>query len=127
MSRPFDYLHFQAVAFAAYVAQDMKALGDALMLMRAATGHPVLAGERTQEEVQTWARETCAKAAVWAAEVETTGDLPEGMQCTNPRCREHGLAARKRIAAQAAQALNQPPTATPDAPPVVWAVVAGEH
>lgn len=108
---PFDYPHFRAAVFAAFVTQDWDAVGNALALIQAATGHTVIGGTPTAEQVHAWASGICAMAARDAKHVDEHGDLPPQLQCNNPKCGSHGAAARARLARAYAAALAAEPEA----------------
>lgn len=94
----FDHNTFRAAVFAAFVAQDWRAVADALLILQTATGTPVLAGSPTQEQVRAWALRVIRQLRADAKSIDETGDLPPDRQCNNPDCPVHGAAARARLA-----------------------------
>lgn len=107
--RPFDFPHFRAAVFAAFVTQNWDAVGNALALIQAATGDTVLGGDPSPEQVLAWATALNAMAARDAKVVDETGDLPERLQCNSPDCGTHRHAVRARIAKRHAATLQATP------------------
>lgn len=125
---PFDFPHFRAAVFAAFVTRDWDAVGHALQLIQSATGTTVVGGNPSAEQVAAWAAHICGMVARDAKHVDEHGDLPDHLQCLNPKCGTHGHAARARLArkhATALQASGEPAPEEPAAPkrgrvPAIW-------
>jgi hypothetical protein len=129
---PFDYPHFRAAVFAAYVRQDWDAVGNALALMQGVTGQTIISGDPTPAEVDQWAAGLCAQLAEDGKYLDEHGEVHPRLQCQNPRCGTHGAAVRARLARKHADALSAPGGEQPEPkrsklPLILLPPIPGEH
>ncbi len=107
-SSPFDYSHFRAAIFAAFVRQDMTAVGNALALLQDVTGTSVVEGCPTPAEVEEWAQTVCNMLQKDADYLDEHGEVHPRLRCHNPKCGTHGVEVRARLARAVAVATPAP-------------------
>lgn len=96
--QPFDYAHFRAAIFAAYVNQDWAAVGNALAIFQDVTGTTVVEGNPTPREVQKWATMVCDMLRKDGEYLDEHGEVHPRLRCHNPQCPTHGAEVRARQA-----------------------------
>lgn len=98
MSSPFDYPHFRAAVFAAFVLRDWAAVGNALAILQDVTGTTLVPPSTPPSEVQDWAKHVCTLLQDDGDYLDEHGSAHPRLQCHNPACTTHGVAVRARLA-----------------------------
>ena len=123
---PFDYPHFRAAIFAAYVRQDWAAVGNALAILQDVTGTTVIEGNPTPAEVDAWAKMVCDMLQKDGDYIDEHGEAHPRLRCHNPKCPTHGAEVRARMAREG-RVDNPAPQAEQRGTLLVGPLVPGVH